>query len=233
MINLCIIPARKGSKRITNKNRINFCDKPMIVWTIEAAIKSNCFDEVIVATDCEEIAEIALENGANVPFLRDQNVDDFSPISHATLSYLLKYEKLYNVKINTVTQAMANCPIRGCNEFKYLLKEFKDYNKSIISGFKYGMFNPWWAHEVSENICKPLFKKVKNARSQDLPKLLCPSGAIWISKWDTLKNEKSFYSKGYKLVDIGWKNAVDIDDKEDFELAEIVFKSIHNKYEEL
>ena len=69
-MDICIIPARKGSKRIKNKNRINFGGKPMIAWTIEAAIKSRCFDEVIVATDCEEIAEIALENGANVPFLK-------------------------------------------------------------------------------------------------------------------------------------------------------------------
>lgn len=224
-MDICIIPARKGSKRIKNKNRINFGGKPMIAWTIEAAIKSRCFDEVIVATDCEEIAEIALENGANVPFLRDQNVDDFSPISQATLSYLLKYEKLFNIEISSVTQAMANCPIRDEVEFIKLLKEFKYCNRSIISGFKYGMFNPWWAHEINENSCKPLFNN-KNIRSQDLPELMCPSGALWISRWDSLKKEKTFYNDGYKLVDIGWKKAIDIDDSQDLDLAEIVFKSI-------
>ena len=101
MLDICIIPARKGSKRIKNKNRINFCGKPMITWTIEAAIKSRCFDEVIVATDCEEIAEIAIKSNASVPFLRDQNIDDFSPISEASLAYLLKYEELFNIEISS------------------------------------------------------------------------------------------------------------------------------------
>lgn len=226
MLNVCIIPARKGSKRIKNKNRINFCGKPMIVWTVEAAIKSRCFDEVIVATDCKETAEIAVKSNALVPFLRDQNIDDFSPVSEASLAYLLKYEKLFNIKISSVTQAMANCPIRDEVEFISLFNEFKNCNRSIISAFKYGMFNPWWAHEITENSCKPLFNNNTNVRSQDLPELLCPSGALWISKWDALKKEKTFYSKDYKLVDIGWKKAIDIDDNQDLDLAEIIFKSM-------
>lgn len=227
MLDICIIPARKGSKRIINKNKINFCGKPMIAWTIESAIKSNCFDKVIVATDCEDIAEIAVQTNAMVPFLRDQYIDDYTPISEASLAYLSKFQQLFNVEISSVTQAMANCPIRNEVEFKNLFEEFKRGDRSIISGFKYGMFNPWWAHEITANSCKPLFKINTNIRSQDLPELLCPSGALWISKWDTLKKEKTFYSDGYKLVDIGWKKAIDIDDNQDLELAEIIFKSIH------
>lgn len=226
MLDICIIPARKGSKRIKNKNKIDFCGKPMITWTIEAAIKSKCFDKVIVATDCKEIAKIAIKNNALVPFLREEHIDDYSPISEASLEYLLKYVKLFDVKINSVTQAMANCPIRNEYEFINLFREFKNSNRSIISGFKYGMFNPWWAHEITENSCKPIFKNKSNIRSQDLPKLLCPSGALWISRWDALRKERTFYNDGYKLVDIGWKKAIDIDNDQDLDLAKIIFKSM-------
>ena len=77
--NLGIILARKGSKRILNKNIINFNNKPLIAWTIEAAIKSKIFDNIIVSTDSEKNKKIAIEYGAEVPFKREEYHDDNSP----------------------------------------------------------------------------------------------------------------------------------------------------------
>jgi len=82
---VAIIPARGGSKRIEKKNIINFCGKPMIAWTIEAAKKSEMFERVVVSTDDQEIAEVARQCGASVPFLRKQYADDISPVSLATI----------------------------------------------------------------------------------------------------------------------------------------------------
>ena len=76
---VAIIPARSGSKRIAQKNIKLFCGKPMIAWSIEAAIESGCFDRVIVSTDDNDIAEVAKKYGAEVPFIRPQELsDDFT-----------------------------------------------------------------------------------------------------------------------------------------------------------
>ncbi len=73
---LAIIPARGGSKRIPRKNIKLFCAKPMIAWSIEAALQSGCFDQIIVSTDDEEIAEVARHYGATVPFMRPAQLSD-------------------------------------------------------------------------------------------------------------------------------------------------------------
>ncbi|MFB0705782.1 cytidylyltransferase domain-containing protein, partial [Pseudomonas protegens] len=75
-MNVAIIPARGGSKRISRKNIKQFCGKPMIAWSIEAALKSGCFEQVIVSTDDAEIAEVAVQHGASVPFMRPAELSD-------------------------------------------------------------------------------------------------------------------------------------------------------------
>lgn len=86
-MNICLIPARGGSKRIPRKNIRDFCGKPMIGWSIEAAQKARCFDRVIVSTDDAEIAEVALDLGAEVPFTRPDHLSD----DHATTADVIKH----------------------------------------------------------------------------------------------------------------------------------------------
>src|SRR5690606_22090036 len=93
---IAIIPARGGSKRLPKKNILDFKGKPMIAWTIEAAISSELFDKVIVSTDTEEIKEISIQYGAEVPFLRQNTGDDFSPVSLATIEALNQAEKYFD-----------------------------------------------------------------------------------------------------------------------------------------
>jgi len=90
---IAVIPARGGSKRIPKKNIIGLGGKPMLAWTIEAALKSKYINEVLVSTDDEEIAEVGRKHGAKVPFLRDKNADDHSPISLATIRALNQWEE--------------------------------------------------------------------------------------------------------------------------------------------
>ena len=89
-MNLCVIPARGGSKRIPKKNIKNFCGKPIILWSIEEAIKSKCFEKIIVSTDDEEIANLAKNYGAEVPFIRPKKlsgdrIETIPVISHAIM----------------------------------------------------------------------------------------------------------------------------------------------------
>ena len=91
---IAIIPARGGSKRIPGKNVKAFCGKPMIAYSIQAALDSGVFDEIMVSTDSAEIAQTAVSYGANVPFLRsDKTADDFATTSEVLLEVIDQYEK--------------------------------------------------------------------------------------------------------------------------------------------
>ena len=223
---VAIILARGGSKRIPNKNIIDFFGKPLLAWTIGAALKTNLFETVLVSTESEQIAEVALKYGAKVPFLRNANYDDFSSSSEATITALKQLKDWNSKDYKTVVQLMANCPLRTASNIKDQLKLYESFSnrKSIISGFKYGMFNPWWAHRFDNkgNYSK-IFENNHTKRSQDLPELICPSGATWICKTSSLYKENTFYSEGYSFYEMGWKEAVDIDDYEDFLFAKAAY----------
>ena len=208
--------------------------KPMISWTIEAARQSKLFDKIIVSTDSIEIKRISEGFGAEVPFLREKTADDYSSASQATLEALEQSENYYSEKFNHVIQLMPNCPIRN---FENIIEQYNCFllngqNTSLISGFSYGMFNPFWAHLINDDgTTEKLFgNKFDGFRSQDLPKLLCPTGAIWISTRENLINEQTFYSNNYKLFEIAWQKAIDIDDISDLNLANVVY-NLENKLE--
>lgn len=222
---ICIIPARSGSKRIKDKNIIDFEGMPLIAYTILAAIESKQFEKVYVATDSEIIAQIATKYGAEVPFLRTEDADDFTPISIATINFYKRIQSITSESYDVVCQAMANCPLRGADDFVNAIDEYsKGNSESLISGFHYGMFNPWWAYRMDENNqYSLLFPKVKDKRSQDLPELICPSGAIWISSTKSLETSGSFYSPDFRFFVMNWINSVDIDDYKDLEIAKIIY----------
>jgi CMP-N-acetylneuraminic acid synthetase len=218
---VAIIPARGGSKRIPKKNILDLAGKPMIAYTIEAALESQMFEDVIVSTDSPEIAEIAEKCGASVPFLRTQYSDDFVSVSTVT-KFVLEQLQEINKSYDIVTQLMPNCPLRGSNQIIEALTNFIDNNHNFqISCFKYGWMNPWWAHEMLENgAAKPVFPDdMRNRRSQDQPDLYCPTGAIWIADVQSFMQQGTFYGNDYRFFPMDWKYAVDIDDYEDLEMA--------------
>lgn len=229
---IAIIPARGGSKRIPEKNIIDFEGKPMIAWTIEAALSSECFDRVIVSTDDEKIAQASLEFGAEVPFLRESHSDDFSPVSEATLSALKQAMTYWKENYHTVVQLMANCPLRNAANITAALNAFEQYSRTFqISCFRYGWMNPWWAVNLDDN-GRParLFEDALTQRSQDLPELYCPTGAIWIAKVVDFINAGTFYGKEHYFEPMSWENAVDIDDNEDLNFARALWLKRQQKY---
>jgi CMP-N-acetylneuraminic acid synthetase len=222
---IAIILARGGSKRLPEKNILDFHGKPMIVWTIQAAIESAKFDQVLVSTDDEEIAEISRNAGASVPFLRQAACDDMASSSEATIGALLQAESFWGMRYESVTQLMANCPLRDAHDIRNAVEAFKKANPPAqISCFKYGWMNPWWAAKLNhEGTPEYLFPEARKARSQDLPPLYCPSGALWIADADALKRERSFYMPGHVMHPLSWLSAMDIDDAEDLEMARASF----------
>ncbi|PRX43505.1 acylneuraminate cytidylyltransferase family protein [Salegentibacter salegens] len=228
---IAVIPARGGSKRIPKKNIVNLNGKPMIAWTIEAALKSKYIDEVLVSTDDEEIAEIGKDYGAKVPFLRNANADDHSPISLATVRALKQWEESGLEKQEVVVQLMANCPLRDSNDIDEAIENFFQKNLDFqISCFKYGWMNPWWAHKLDNSgKATPVFEeKERMKRSQDQPDLYCPTGAIWIAKKDELFKTETFYGVNYSFFPVHWIKAIDIDEYEDLEMAKYFIRNPQN-----
>lgn len=222
---IAIIPARAGSKRIPEKNIMDFCGKPMIAWTIQAATQSGLFDRVLVSTDDPNIAKVSKAWGAEVPFLRLDCADDVTPVSEATASALQQAINYWQEDYVSVTQLMANCPIRTAPDINDAVTQFEAQDRIFqISCFKYGWMNPWWA--VTLDSCgrpQRLFPEAASQRSQDLPELYCPTGAIWIAKTRALLLEKTFYGSGHVFEPLSWESAIDIDDYEDLSFAKTVY----------
>jgi CMP-N-acetylneuraminic acid synthetase len=219
---IAIILARGGSKRLPRKNVLPLGGQPMLAWSVKAAIDAHCFDRVLVSTDDEEIATLARKLGADAPFLRDAAADDLSPSSEATRVALRQAEDYWNERYETVAQLMANCPLRTAQDVREALDVFEASKAPAqISAFRFGWMNPWWAARLKAG-GQPewLFPEERVARSQDLPGLYCPSGALWFARRDAFLDEGSFYLQGHILHPMHWMSAMDIDDEDDLSMAE-------------
>lgn len=225
---IAIILARGGSKRLPRKNILDFGGKPMIAWSILAAINSNQFDKVLVSTDDFEIAEISKNFGAEVPFLRVLHADDFTPASQATRTALLQAENYWDEKYDVVAQLMANCPLRTSDDIHHGISIFEKSGAiSQISCFRFSWMNPWWATRILNDGCgERLFPDAFKKRSQDLPPLYCPSGALWVAKRNALIEAGDFYMEKHRFEPLNWISAMDIDDEDDFLMAKICQKLI-------
>jgi N-acylneuraminate cytidylyltransferase len=200
--------------------------KPMIAYTIEAAVASELFDQVIVSTDSEEISKVAIEYGAEVPFLRDAGLaDDHTPVSLATLDVLLQVDPA-GERYSTVAQLMPNCPLRTAEDIRRSYDQFSATGSdSQISVTRFGWQTPWWAMSRDQNYrLKPTFEDLVTQRSQDLPELFCPTGAIWWATAEALKREETFHMPGRTGWEIPWQRAVDIDTEDDWTMAELLMQ---------
>ncbi len=222
---LAVIPARGGSKRIPKKNIRPLGGKPLLAYTIEAAVSSKLFDQVIVSTDSADIAEVAERCGARVPFMREANLaDDVTPVSEVTADVLDKLDSSGR-PYRDICQLMPNCPLRLASDIADSYRQFiATGSQAQISVVRYGWQNPWWAmRQDSNHVLDPIFKDYMTARSQDLPELYCPTGAIWWMKADMLKQERTFHVSGRAGWEIPWQRGLDIDTQDDWALAEALF----------
>ncbi|HEU4713603.1 MAG TPA: acylneuraminate cytidylyltransferase family protein [Pyrinomonadaceae bacterium] len=225
---LAVIPARAGSKRIPGKNIRNLLGKPVIAYTIEAAIQSGLFERVVVSTDSEEIAEIARHHHADVPFLRASDLaDDRTAVSLVTLDALTRLDPA-GEKYWCVAQLMANCPLRTRDDVRNSYRQFVETQaESQLSVVRYGWQNPWWAMRRAEDYSlQPLFENEITTRSQDLPDLFCPTGAIWWARAEVLLRERTFHTTNRTGWEIPWQRGVDIDTEDDWQMADLLMRSL-------
>jgi len=222
---IAVVPARGGSKRIPRKNLIEFFGRPMIAWTIDAARQTGLFDRIIVSTDDEEIAATGQQWGAEVPFRRQGHADDHAPVAAATIVAVEQARAHFDENYRTVVQLMPNCPLRGAAEIYKAVEAFWARDPVFqISCFTLSWMNPWWAAELDQSgHPKYLFKGRIQMRSQDLPRLYCPTGAIWVANARRLREVGTFYGPGHVFEPLEWRAAIDIDDEHDLAMAKALF----------
>lgn len=222
---LAIIPARGGSKRVPKKNLRALAGRPLIAYTIDAALQSGVFERVVVSTDSPEIAAVAHAAGAEVPFLRDAALaDDITPVSAVSADVLARIDP--TSQFARVCQLMANCPLRDADDVIRSHRQFSAGEApSQISVVRYGWQNPWWAMRRKEDfVLAPIFPEAQSVRSQDLPELYCPTGAIWWARAETLRSHLTFHVPERTGWEIHWKHGIDIDTEEDWSMTELLFE---------
>lgn len=228
---IAVIPARGGSKRIPGKNIYPLAGKPLIAYSIEAAVQSKLFHRVIVSTDSEEIADVARKWGGEVPFLRTSEIsDDMTPVSAVTADALERVDP-GGGQFVMVAQLMPNCPLRNAQDVLDSHSQFCATGaESQISVVRYGWQNPWWAMKRSPGHfeLEPLFAREATARSQDLPELFCPTGAIWWGRASVIREQRTFHLPGRTGWEVPWQRGIDIDTFDDLALADVILhKAAH------
>jgi CMP-N-acetylneuraminic acid synthetase len=229
-IALAVIPARGGSKRVPGKNIRALCGRPAIAYSIDAARESGLFARVIVSTDSELIAEIAMRHGAEVPFLRAPVLaDDHVPVSAATVDALTRLDP-DRATFTSVAQLMPNCPLRDAADVRDSFRQFVlSGARSQLSVARYGWQPPWWAmRRTPELSLVPLFPQEIVRRSQDLPSLFCPTGAIWWAQADVLRDAGTYHIEGRTGWELDPTHGLDIDTEEDWQLAEALMEHRHS-----
>tara|TARA_B100000401_G_C52595223_1_gene619231 strand:- start:91 stop:780 length:690 start_codon:yes stop_codon:yes gene_type:complete len=224
MKNICLIPARGGSKRIPKKNIKIFHGKPLIYWSIYKAKASELFDEIYVSTDDLEIAEIAESYGAKIPFIRPKDISDDYANDKDVRDHFLRWMKKNNMQAEILCYLYATAPfitketLCGCRN---LLLKSGSFSVHTVTSFPYPVQR---ALEQNENgAINFKWPKYSNSRSQDLPELLHDAGQCYFFNLNIYSQGGDVF--GYKIPRI---YANDIDTLEDFEIAEKLFKIIFN-----
>jgi len=227
--NICIIPARGGSKRIPRKNIKNFLGKPIITYSIEQALKSGLFEEVMVSTDDSEIANIALKYGAKVPFLRtEKNSNDFATTAEVLIEVIHKYSE-NGVDFENICCCYPTAPFvnttRLIEGFELLNKEQVD-SVLPICGFDYTI---WRSLKENENGYLSFnWEEFEDSRSQDLPQAFHDAGQWYWIKTKSLMTQKKIitpYTRGLLLDSL---EVQDIDNIHDWEIAEIKYEYLQS-----
>lgn len=227
MSNLAIIPARGGSKRIPRKNIKDFLGKPIIAYSIQAAVDSGLFDEIIVSTDDAEIAQIAKQFGASVPFLRStQKSDDFTPLSQVFIEVLNSYNSLgqsYNYFCAILPTAPLIQPTDLKESYTYLTEE----TRSVISIVEYDfpiqrfLKNGTYGLEIGN-------KETYSMRSQDLESMVHDAGQFYWAEAQSYLRESSFFPLHPKGYELDRKYVFDIDTEEDWAKVEFAYRFLND-----
>ena len=226
---LAVIPARGGSKRIPRKNIKPFGGLPMIAWSIRAAIDSQCFDRIIVSTDDEEIATVAKEHGAEVPFVRPANLSDDHTGTIPVIAHAIEWQNHHGQATSEVCCLYATAPFVEATDVQrglQLLQNTRaDYAFSVTS---YAFPIQRAVRVTAEQRVEMFQPEHFNTRSQDLPEAWHDAGQFYWGHAKSWLDGKPIYSKDSAAVPLPRYRVQDIDTTDDWRMAELMFKALQD-----
>lgn len=227
---LALIPARGGSKGIKNKNIVDLCGRPLISYTIEAAKKSKYVDSVIVSTDSEEIAEVAVSCGANVPFLRPAALALDTSTTIAAVCHAIQTLAKNGDRYDVLILLQPTSPLRTQRDIDRALEKFEREGLPIASVSK-AKDSPILLRKLTgESQMASLLGLPSTVRRQDMPPAYRVNGSIYINTISSLNESTSFNDNNCPYV-MEESHSVDIDDYLDIEIAKYYIKKRRERYE--
>jgi N-acylneuraminate cytidylyltransferase len=225
-MNVAIIPARGGSKRIPGKNIRLFAGKPIIAYSIETALKSGLFDKVIVSTDDDEIARAAMSFGAEIPFMRPAELSDDHTGTMAVINHAIRYLLGEGFDITRVCCIYATAPfvqVQYLQEgYNLLVNSDKAYSFSVTS-FPFPIQRV--VRITSDNTIEPFNKEHIFTRSQDLEEAFHDAGQFYWGTVDAFLKNVVMYSNDSVPVVLPRHLVQDIDTEEDWHRAELMYRA--------
>lgn len=225
MKNIAIIPARSGSKGLKDKNIKLLNGQPLLKYSIDAAISSRIFNEIMVSTDSYHYAEIAKVCGASVPFLRSAENSEDKASSWNVVIEVLNYYKQIGQTFDTFCLLQPTSPLRKAEDIVAAYKLFNEKQAKAVVGVCEVDHSPLWCNVLKEDSSLENFLP-ENARGQrqGLKKYYRINGALYIANVKQFLEDNDLYVKNCYAYIMDKKRSVDIDTIDDFEYAEYLLK---------
>ncbi len=229
MKRIAIITARGGSKRIPKKNIKDFNGKPIIAYAIEAAIKSELFDEVMVSTDSEQIADIGKKYGAKVPFMRSKKTsDDYATTSDVLMEVLDRYKE-QECEFDTMVCIYPTAPFVTEDKLRKAVNILETSDKTSVFPVVAYSHPPQRAYVIRENDFIMINPEHKNTRSQDLEKLYHDAGQFYCYNIKKYLEHNGYIVDDIEPIIVDELEVQDIDTIMDWKLAEMKYKMMTKK----
>lgn len=227
MNRVAIIPARGGSKRISRKNVKPFCGKPMIAWSIEAAQASRCFEKIIVSTDDIEIADVAREHGATVPFMRPQTLSDDYTGTLPVIRHAVEWLNDHEAPVDYACCLYATAPFVTSRDLQNGLKLIREQNSSYAFSVTSYAFPIQRAIRILDTGRVAMFSpELFSTRSQDLEEAWHDAGQFYWGSAKAWLEEKPIFGEHSVPVKLPRERVQDIDTPEDWVRAEWLFRAM-------
>lgn len=227
-MNIAIITARGGSKRIPRKNIRDFCGKPMIAWPIEAAKAAKCFEHIFVSTDDTEIAKVSRAWGAEVPYLRPASLADDYALAHKAAREMLEWAIAEHGSIPAFCHLYPTAPMLTASVLKQgmeLIRQDKFGFAMTVTRVNIPLYQI--LEQKADGGLSPVFPEDKFImRSQDMPDAYIDAGQAYFFKTVRFLNQEIAIADDLAPVVLPSENAIDIDTEEDWTQAEQMFKSL-------
>ena len=226
---IAIITARGGSKRIPKKNIKEFCGLPIIAYSIRTALGSGLFDEVMVSTDSEEIAETAKKFGANVPFMRSaDNSDDYATTEDVILEVLQRYREL-GTEYDYVCCIYPTAPFVTEAALAEAMAKMEKYEPSVVIPLVQFSYPPQRCFVVDDRgYARFKYPQYVRTRSQDLEKQYHDAGQFYIYNSDRLIATNGIIEDDFMPIIMPELLVQDIDTEDDWKIAEMKYRIMHN-----